>query len=377
MKNPVLCLLLLSLFGCVSRDGFVVKGYITNNKAPVDSGIIYLFNGDLSYADTTQIVNGKFTFSGKVTTPDLYYIMVEGSRAFAQIFLENDRFSLEASLDRNMKDIKIEGGENQALFSKETEKEREIGLKYQFDALNAEYQNPETPQKRKDEILEIFNKIKVEVKEYRLKLMDEYPSSYFTLKNILGSVDQFSFEEASRRLAVFQSDSHFAGNEDVKAILKAIEQMKLIQPGMKAPDFSIPDRDGNITKFSDICKANKITLLDFWASWCAPCRKAHPYIKEIYAKYHSKGLEIFAVSFDSSRDKWLEAIEEDGLPWLHFSDVRHWNSVSRDLYLVTYVPQYVLVDSKGIILKRKISESEIAQYLESNIELEHHPHSGF
>ncbi len=84
----------------------------------------------------------------------------------------------------------------------------------------------------------------------------------------------------------------------------------------------------------------------------------------IYNNYKPLGLEIIAVSFDSSREKWLQAIEEDRLPWIHVSDLRYWSSAPRDLYQVTYVPQYIIVDSKGIILKRKLTEIEIEQYLE-------------
>lgn len=363
MKNTVVWICLLLLVGCTCNNGYVIKGLITNNSVPIDSGTVYIFNSDMSHADTTTIEQGRFVFKGRIENPDIYFIMVEGSRAFSQLFLENDKFSLTASLDKNMNDIIIKGGENQKLYNLEAEKEREISKKYNFESLNIEYQNPETSQVRKDEIFEVFGSIKKEIGEYKSELMDKNPTSYFTLKHLLTDVDGMSFEEAESRLSVFTSDERFVHNKDVDAISLAITQLKLIQPGMQAPDFTTPDREGNPVAFSDIYKANKITLLDFWASWCAPCRKVHPALKEIYEDYHKKGLEIFAVSFDNSRDKWLEAIEEDGLPWLHVSDLKYWNTASRDLYQVTYVPQYILVDSKGIILKRKLSEPEIAQFL--------------
>ena len=368
MKNTVVWIFLLLLASCAGNNGYVIKGLITNNSVPIDSGTVYIFNSDMSHADTTTIEQGRFVFKGKVEIPDIYFIMVEGSRAFSQLFLENDKFSLTASLDKNMNDIEIEGGENQKLYNLDSEKEREISKKYNFETLNIEYQNPETSLVRKDEIFEVFSSIKKEIGEYKSELMDKNPSSYFTLKHLLTNVDGMSFEEAERRLSAFTSDERFVHNKDVDAISLAITQLKLIQPGMQAPDFTTPDRDGNTIAFSDIYKANKITLLDFWASWCAPCRKVHPALKEIYEEYHSKGLEIFAVSFDNSRDKWLEAINEDSLPWLHVSDIKYWNTASRDLYQVTYVPQYILVDSNGIILKRKLSEPEIAQFLTKSFE---------
>jgi len=365
MRQLLFCLIAILACGCGNRDGYVIKGIIKNDQRPVDSGIIYLFNGDMSHADTVGIKKGKFVFKGRIESPDLYFLMVEGSRAYSQIFLENDKYHLIASLDKNMDDIYIKGGKNQRLYTLENEQERKIGEKYDFNALNIEFQNPGTSPDRKDEILKVFNKIQEEVKSYRRQLMNSYPLSYFTLKNLLADVDALPVGEVEERLGVFKSSPEFAHNSDVDAIASAIDQLKLLQPGMKAPDFIIPDRNGKDLRFSDVYKSNKITLLDFWAGWCAPCRKVHPLLKDVYSEYHSLGFEILAVSFDSVREKWLDAIEEDGLPWLQVSDVKHWNSIARDLYHITYVPQYVVVNSDGIILKRKITEEELQTFLKN------------
>ena len=92
-------------------------------------------------------------------------------------------------------------------------------------------------------------------------------------------------------------------------------------------------------------------------------QEVHPRLRAIYEKFKPLGLEILAVSFDNSKEKWLQAIEEDKLPWLHVSDLRYWSSAPRDLYQITYVPQYIIVDSAGIIQKRRLTEIEMEQYL--------------
>lgn len=358
------------LAGCMVRGGYVVKGSILSDQSPIDSGTVYLFNSDMSVTDTVMMEKGRFVFEGKVENPDLFFLMVEGSSAYTQIFLENDSFTILASLDKNLSDAVVSGGENQGIKNKEKQKEREISEKYKFSELNIEFQNLSTTRERKAEIAAIFSKIQGEMIEFQKQLMDENPLSFYTLKYLVKNVDVLPVDETERRLEKFLSSADFTNNGDVEIIITALSQLKLLQPGMQAPDFTIPDLDSVVIKFSDIYQANKITILDFWASWCAPCREVHPQMRSIYERFKPLGLEIMAVSFDSSKEKWMQAITEDKLPWIHVSDLRYWSSAPRDLYQITYVPQYIIVDSKGIILKRKLSEIEVEQFLEEFLKQE-------
>ncbi|MHC1780271.1 MAG: thioredoxin-like domain-containing protein [Bacteroidales bacterium] len=358
------------LAGCMVRGGYVVKGSILSDQSPIDSGTVYLFNSDMSVTDTVMIEKGRFVFEGKVENPDLFFLMVEGSSAYTQIFLENDSFTILASLDKNLSDAVVSGGENQGIKNKEKQKEREISEKYKFSELNIEFQNLSTTRERKAEIAAIFSKIQGEMIEFQKQLMDENPLSFYTLKYLVKNVDVLPVDETERRLEKFLSSADFTNNGDVEIIITALSQLKLLQPGMQVPDFTIPDLDSVVVKFSDIYQANKITILDFWASWCAPCREVHPQMRSIYKRFKPLGLEIMAVSFDSSKEKWMQAITEDKLPWIHVSDLRYWSSAPRDLYQITYVPQYIIVDSKGIILKRKLSEIEVEQFLEEFLKQE-------
>lgn len=358
------CVFSSVLAGCMAKSGYVVKGSILSDLSPIDSGTVYLFNSDMSVTDTVAIEKGKFVFEGKVENPDLFFLMVEGSSAYTQIFLENDNFTISASLDKNLNDAVVSGGENQNIKNVEKQKEREIAEKYKFNELNIEFQNISTTKERKAEIAAIFSKIQAEMIKFQKQLMDEYPLSFYTLKYLVKNVDVLPVNETERRLEKFLTSEDFKNNGDVEIIISALSQLKLLQPGMQAPDFTIPDKDSIIVKFSDIYQANRITILDFWASWCAPCREVHPQMRSIYERFNPKGLEILAVSFDSSKDKWLQAINDDKLPWIHVSDLRYWSSAPRDLYQITYVPQYIIVDSKGMILKRKLNEIEVEQFLE-------------
>lgn len=128
--------------------------------------------------------------------------------------------------------------------------------------------------------------------------------------------------------------------------------------GMEAPDVVMKDRDGNTRRLSDL--RGKVVLLDFWASWCRPCRMENPNVVRLYHQYHEKGFDIFSVSLDNSRDAWLKAIKDDGLIWEnHVSDLKGWTSSGGKLYGVASIPATVLVAPDGTIIARNLRGAEL------------------
>lgn len=132
--------------------------------------------------------------------------------------------------------------------------------------------------------------------------------------------------------------------------------------GMEAPDIAMTDRDGKIRRLSDL--RGKVVLIDFWASWCRPCRAENPNVVRLYHAYKDKGFDIYSVSLDNSRDKWLQAIDADGLVWdNHVSDLRGWSSEGGRLYGVSSIPATVLVDRDGKVLARNLRGPELERKL--------------
>lgn len=132
--------------------------------------------------------------------------------------------------------------------------------------------------------------------------------------------------------------------------------------GQKAPDFEIEDPNGKTIRLSDL--SGKVVLLDFWASWCLPCREANPEVVAIYHKYHDKGFEIFSVSLDKKREAWLNAIKTDQLSWPnHGSDLKGWENEAAELYEVSGIPATFLIDEKGIIVGTDLDEYDLDKKL--------------
>ena len=135
-----------------------------------------------------------------------------------------------------------------------------------------------------------------------------------------------------------------------------------IVAGMDAPDIALPDRDGQTRRLSDL--RGKVVIIDFWASWCRPCRMENPNVVNVYKRYKDKGFEIFSVSLDNNRDALLKAIEVDGLVWPnHVSDLRGWSSAGGRLYGISSIPATVLVGPDGKVLARNLRGAELERKL--------------
>ena len=154
--------------------------------------------------------------------------------------------------------------------------------------------------------------------------------------------------------------TRYANNDFVKHVDQKVRSV--IAVGSEAPDIVMAGRDGKELRLSDL--RGKVVLIDFWASWCRPCRAENPNVVRLYNRYHDRGFEIFSVSLDNNRDAWLRAIEADGLVWSnHVSDLRGWSSAAGRLYGISSIPATVLVDREGRVLARNLRGQQLEQKL--------------
>lgn len=138
-------------------------------------------------------------------------------------------------------------------------------------------------------------------------------------------------------------------------------QLGSVIEGAPAPEIELNDQNGNVVKLSSL--KGKVVLIDFWASWCGPCRRENPNVKRVYDKYKNYGFEIYGVSLDNNKSGWLAAIEKDKLTWYHVSDLQGWNSSAAKLYGVRGIPKTFLLDREGNILKVDMRADELDQFL--------------
>jgi peroxiredoxin len=146
---------------------------------------------------------------------------------------------------------------------------------------------------------------------------------------------------------------------------KMVDNMLKLQVGQIAPEIALADTSGKIITLSSL--KGKYVLIDFWASWCGPCRKEMPNVKRLYEKYKNKNFEILGVSLDRDRSAWIKAIKDDGLPWLHISDLKFWECEAARDYNVQAIPYTVLVDKDGKIIAKELRGEELEKKLEEVI----------
>ncbi|MCX7607068.1 MAG: AhpC/TSA family protein [Bacteroidia bacterium] len=144
-------------------------------------------------------------------------------------------------------------------------------------------------------------------------------------------------------------------------IQQFIQAEGALRKGQPAPEIALPDPEGKVRRLSEL--KGKWVLIDFWASWCRPCRMENPNVVRLYEKYHSRGFEILGVSLDQNRDAWLQAIQHDRLTWLHVSDLKGWQSAGAQLYRVSGIPFTVLVDPEGRIAAKGLRGIALEQRL--------------
>lgn len=188
------------------------------------------------------------------------------------------------------------------------------------------------------------------------------PTSFATVLALRGTFYTLDTEQLE---AVLNSlDTPLQQMEEYRYMHGKLERMKAVAIGQKYTDFGMETPKGEILKISDVHNGSVI-LIDFWASWCAPCRRANPEVVEIFNEYHEKGFDILGVSLDRDSASWVKAIVDDNLNWNHISDLKYWNSEGAELYGVPAIPHTVLIDRNGIITAKNLHGAELREAVES------------
>jgi peroxiredoxin len=190
--------------------------------------------------------------------------------------------------------------------------------------------------------------------------IDNNPTSFASLaalQSLNPDVDFAYFQKVITNL-----DGKANGNEIYDLLKQQVSQLSALAPGTMAPEINLPQPNGDMLSLSSF--RGKYVLIDFWASWCGPCRRENPNVKKVYDKYHSKGFEILGVALDKTQAAWVTAIEQDQLNWKHVSDLKYWQSSVVPAYQVQAIPLTFLIDKEGKIIAKNLRGQALEDKLE-------------
>lgn len=300
--------------------GYVINGTVEN----MPDGPVYLksFRNKMFFdVDTAEIKEGKFTFEGTVDQPLLFGLATEEMNYPLQLFIENR--PMDVTIAAGGETIRVEGSPVNTLFQENANKAFEEG--YDIDSLITKY--PDSP-----------------------------AAAYFLYRYFTYQLPLDELKATRAKLSPALANCPYV--TDLDAIIQTLEN---VQIGKTAPDFTLPDTAGVEVSLSDF--RGKYVLLDFWASWCPPCRRENPNVVKAFQENKEKNFTIIGISLDKDKAKWMKAIHDDQLTWTHVSDLKYWDSEIPALYGVRGIPSNVLLDPDGVIIAKNITEEALHEKL--------------
>jgi peroxiredoxin len=357
MKKWLIGFLSLPLFS-LAQEGkdFTISGFL---KGLPENTEIVVRNEDLSPNPlaTTTSKTGKFLLKGKIPEANLYYLTFTGSQQKFYLFVEPANMKLEGHMD-SLPAIRVTGSSSQADF---------VEFNKQFNAsftrlsqlaqqINSGEADPQGVTRNE------YNALAREINVKTDKFVEQHKKSVvspFAIMVISQLSEDISIKENRYKLLDPVAQESYFG----RMLNQNITESKIGAVGTPAIEFIQNDTTGMPVSLSSF--RGKYVLIDFWASWCRPCREENPNVVDVFRKYSTKNFTVLGVSLDRAREPWLKAIRDDKLTWTHVSDLKYWQNEVAAQYKVSSIPQNFLIDPNGKIIAKNLRGAELQSKLQS------------
>ena len=361
---------LLFLSSCGSSDN---QFDLIGNADVSDGTMIYILQADQNnqpyIKDSTSVESNSFKFKGVSSTPQISYIQVEGVNGYVLAILENGDIKADIFKDSISKS-RVYGTKSNDDFIKyksETKSLVDVMNNISSDAQNA-IMNGDVVTAM--ELEKEYNSKEREVMLYEWDFIVDNLDSYMSALLL----EVFMIENKVNKDSIIDVYESFSNRIKVSGVGKNIASLLSqyedpIEVGEIAPDFTAPGIDGSNITLSKVTESNTVTLLDFWAAWCRPCRVENPNLVRLYKKYNQNGFDILGVSLDRTKEQWEQAIEDDNLLWTQVSNLSFWNDPVARRYSIRAIPQSYLIDNTGTVIGKNLRGNDLEERIKFALSL--------
>ena len=361
--------LILFILGCSSGS----TEYTLNGTIDLEDGQSILLLGvddqsQLMPIDTVKVDAGTFSFSGSAKYPEMHYLNFEGVRSLLPLVLEPGTITVEAIKD-SIQNASVRGTKSNLEVSQFLEEVSTFNLalrEISFELRNAMLQKDSL---NMSDLQDQYDNMVAKLTGFELSYINDNPNSYVSSLVLEQQVTSGQIDSSEAQILFDQLDGNIKKTKSGQNIQKLLnpeeiqENKQFPEVGEVAPDFQAPSPEGELVSLYDT--KEKFTVIDFWASWCKPCRDQSPELVDIYNTYRSKGVTILSISLDRNNESWLQAIKDDHLNWTHISNLKHWQDPIAAEYNVRSIPELFLINDHGAVLARSHDLASIKSILQN------------
>ncbi|MGN8057696.1 thioredoxin-like domain-containing protein [Pedobacter sp. 22163] len=362
MKRTIISIFMLLPFVVAAQKNYTISGKLTGLKESSKVFLSSINGGRWVNTDSAEVKGGKFFFKGSVDAPKQIILTLKRLKSEEKryntdqlaFFVENAKISVIGN--DSIKNAKVSGS-----ISEKENSELMTSITPLTDAIislnNKFYKKPKDEAWKK--ATDSVNWMVDEIKRRNWKFVASHLNSFMGLYIFNQDILSGSFESAKVDPLFEKFSSELKTSALGDQVAKKMEIGRRRQAGVKVADFTQNDLNGKPFTLSSL--RGKYVLVDFWASWCAPCRAENPNVVKAYNSLKNKDFEIVSVSLDANKESWKQAIEKDGMPWIHVSDLKYYKNEVALMFGINSVPQNLLINPQGIIVARNLRGEDLTE----------------